>query len=160
MWRRRDKTRSIGTQVRGLLRAGEAVRAGVEVALPGRMAAQLAAAARASDGLASFRDDPELARSAEQARAMGIEGKNFFLVLTDARLLLVRRSAFARAKEAQLDVPLSEVDAIRVRKQVGRIDLHLTDGRTIELETPRAFKFLPLVYERLPQLLQEARAAR
>lgn len=160
MWRRRDKTRSIGKQVGHLLHPGEEVRAGVEVALEGRLSAQLAAASRAADGLAAVRDDPDLERSKQQARSMGVEGENFFLVLTDARVLLVRRSAFARAKEAQVDVPLSEVDAIRVLKQSGRLDLHLTDGRTIELEVPRAFKFLPLVYERLPQLLQEARAAR
>ena len=160
MWRRRDKTSSIGRRVGHLLRPGEAVRAGVELSLPGRKAAQLAGAARSADGTYAHRDDPELVRSIEQARDLGIEGQSFFLVLTDARVLLVRRSAFGRAKDAVVDVPLAEVDAIHARKQADRIDLSLVDGRTIKLEVPRAFKFLPLVYERLPRLLEEARTTR
>jgi len=145
--------------VRHLLVDGEVVVAGVELGLAGLAAASLGAAATAGDSAPSFRHDAELARSKAQAEDAGAKGVRFYLVLTDSRLLLVRRSVLGRAREAALDVGVEEVEAIRSRPQSHLVVVELADGRRIELETPKAFKFLPDVYRELGRLLDQQRKA-
>ena len=97
--RGRDRTRAIASKVRHLLVDGEVVVAGVELGLAGLAAASLGAAATAGDSAPSFRHDAELARSKAQAEDAGAKGVRFYLVLTDSRLLLVRRSGRSPSHE-------------------------------------------------------------
>lgn len=155
----RDRTARIGRALRGHLHPGEAVLAAVAVALPGTNAARIAGAAQAAGGAAGYRDDSGLGRSRREAAALGIEsGFQFFLVVTSRRVLLARRSAFGRAREVVLAAPVGEA-GVRVSKPAQALDLVLPAGRLLRLETPRPFRHLPPVYERLPEIVAEARAS-
>ena len=156
----RDKTAALAKHVRPHLRPGESVLAAVAVALHGTGAARMAGAA-SGDGSPSFKGDNKLAASKAEAAKLGIaKGFQFYLVLTSLRLLLVRRSAFGRSKEVVFEVALDALEGIRASKGAQAVFVQFGDERKdLRLETPKPFKFLPPVYERLPALLAEAKSA-
>lgn len=154
----RDRTKAITSAIGSQLSEGEAVLGAVSVALPGVGAARIVSAGRVADGhFPAQAGVDHIAR--EGAAAFGIDGLQFHLVVTDARLLLVRRSVFGRAKQVVLVLPLGEVAAFRLPRASQTYVLEHIDGRSLKLELPKAPKFLPEVYTALPARFRDARAA-
>lgn len=153
-----DRTARLARRLRSRLEPGEQVLAAVAMNARGTMGAALSGAARAADGVASVGGD-DGGVSARHA-ALGIRGVRFYLVLTDARLVLVRRNLFGIAAEVTFAVPVEQVERLRITRQTLSVPVRLTDGRVIDLETPKAGKHLPAVYLELSDRLAAARAAR
>jgi len=153
-----DATTRLRRRLAGRLHSNETVSAAVSVHRPGTTAAALgggaggAVAAVSGTGV-TFDDAP--ADSGD--RSVLDAGPYLYLVLTSHRVLVLRRSVFGRAKDVVLDASLDEVQAIEMKPNSSRIELRLSGDRTYAFETPKAPKFLPEVYRRLPALLAEAR---
>ena len=134
--------------------------AGVTVAAEGTASAELSGAAHAADGVPVFRDDPKLAAGRAELADAGVQGgPRFYLVLTSARLLLVHRSWLSRPAQTVLDLPLDQVESMRISPQAHRLPVAPADGRELRLELPKAPKFLPPVYTELPERLASAKSA-
>lgn len=155
----RDITDRLARRLRDRYDPSERVLAGVALNAEGTMGASLAGGAKASTGVPGLAADGELADVRRAHEAAGIEGVRFHLLLTDARLLLVRRNALGLTADTQLDVPVTEVAGIAASGRSHRVTIALEDGRTLELETLKAPKSLPPVYRQLPDLLAEAKSA-
>lgn len=168
--RRPDRTGSIARRLRSRLGPGEEVLAGVDTLTPGSVAAGMAGATGGAHAAAVGSPvtptdagseqhrtwmrqadrvgiDPELAR-----RAVGVH-----LVLTSARLLLVRRSRLTgRPREILTGWPLDVIEAIDVPRRGQSVTITV-DGEKLRLELPTAHKFLPDVYRELPDRWAAAR---
>lgn len=155
----RDITERLARRLRDRLDPGERVLAGVSLNAKGTMSASISGAARASTGVPSVAPDGELADVRRDHADLGVTGVRFHLLLTDRRVVLVRRNAFGLAREVTFAAPLAEVDSIQVSTRSTAVPLRLVDGRVLELETPKAPRFLPPVYADLPSRLAAARAA-
>lgn len=131
--------------------------AGVALAPKGTFAASLSAAGRLHDGAGAIIDDPALGRAKADLAAAGVHGVRFWLLLTDRRLLLVSRTLLNRAGATVLDVPIADVASITTSTAGQSVTLHLPDDVTVALETPKAFRFLPDVYHRLPSIVEDLR---
>lgn len=151
----RDRTAALARRIHGDLRPGEEVLAAVGLARHGTAAVALAAGARAADGVAVFGGLPELSEEPKE-----ITGTHFLLSVTSQRILLHRRSLFGRPKEIVLATELDDGVDIRISKQGHAVFLVSRDGAELRLETPKAFRFLPDVYERLPETIAAARRDR
>lgn len=156
----RDITEKLARRLDDRLEAGEQVLAGVALDARGTTSAALSGGARAAVGVASVAPDGDLAEVRRQHESIGVNGVRFYLLLTDARLVLVRRNAIGRAAEVVLAVPVGEVDSIAIGNRSSTVTVNLADGRTLDLETPKAVKFLPPVYLELPARLEAAKTAR
>lgn len=170
MGRRPDETERIARRAAQFLDVNERVIAGVYLQRPGTTEAQLEGGSSAAvtaavgvtaytipgdDGprewvqrLESFGVDPGVAR-----RAIRIA-----LVLTDSRLLLLRRGSTLtwRLPEVVAAWSLSDVDEVRVPRNGSTLVL-VAGGRELVLELPQAHKFLPQVYRDLPKLVAKHR---
>lgn len=153
--RRSDPTEALARRLRRLLDPGEVVFAGVKLIERGSMSGAVSDAASAAAGSPVLgRADERLLARRQRHRAIGIQGYRFYLLLTDARLLLVRRnSMFGFAREVTFQAPIGDVAELRVTRQSSNVTIRLTSGETLELETTRPIKRLPPVYLELPQRL-------
>lgn len=167
--RRPDQTEKIGRAIRHHLDGHETVIAGVHVQSPGTHAAGLAggvsgavAGATGTPFSTSGLDSAEHDRWEQEAARTNVDARstrravNMYLVLTDRRLLLVRRSRLTgRAREVLAEWPLAEGGAIRVPRNAQALILEHAQG-SLHLELPLAHKFLPDVYRELPRLHRDA----
>lgn len=153
----KDPTDRLAKRLRRLLEPGELVLVAVPMNQLGTMSAALGGIARATDVVPTVERDHEGDDIRERHRALGIDGVRFHLVLTDQRLVLVRRNALGMAAGVTLTVPIMEVESIGVTARSMHVPVELTDGRRIELETPKALKHLPSVYREIPSRLEAAR---
>jgi hypothetical protein len=159
-----DATKRMRRRLAGRLHDDETLLAAVSVHRTGTTAAGLRGATAAigggpAAGVAFRADEDADAARAGDGRGSGPAGASpyQYLVLTSRRVMVVRRSVFGRARDVVFEVPVERVTALQLRPGVGEVELRLADGRTLAFETPKAPRFLPEVYRRLPGLLAGAR---
>ncbi len=155
-----DATKRMHRWLGGRLGSDEVVLAAVSVHREGTTSAAMLGAtsailgAEAGSGV-SFRDVPTRDAGGDQGQAA--LGPFLYLVLTSRRVLVVRRSAFGRPKGVAFEAPVEEVQAMGLKPRASRVELLLSGDHSLTFETPKAPKFLPEVYRRLPALLTEAK---
>lgn len=155
-----DATKRMEKWLGGRLGSDEVVLAGVSAHREGTTSAAMLGAtsailgAEAGSGV-SFRDVPDRDGGAGDGQAA--LSPYLYLVLTSRRVLVVRRSALGRPKDVAFEAPVEAVDALRLKPSAGRLELLLHGGHALTFETPKAPKFLPEVYRRLPALLARAK---
>lgn len=172
--RRPDETARLARRVAGHLEPGEEVIAAVLLQRPGTLSAEVKGAtsgavtgAIGGTAYAPGREDAEdradRAGWVAQCEALGVDRAlaertiHSALVLTTARVLVVRRSSLTRrlgepigawpVTEAHVDVPRGEQT----------LTLRVGDA-PLRFELPQAHRFLPDVYRELPALVARARA--
>lgn len=151
-----DATKRMRRGLAGQLGPGEVVLAAASVHRLGTTTDALLGAAAAiatESGATSFRQ----ARPAPTRGATVDASPYLYLVVTTRRVLVLRRSALGRARDIVFEVPVADVSALQLKPGASRVDLRLDDRRTLGFETPKAPKFLPDVYRRLPELLADAK---
>jgi len=150
----------------------ETVLAGLHVQRPGTFAAELigglngavAGAVGNSSFVSGGAKDPKTNEWLNHAAELGIDPAlaqrtlRMYFVLTDRRLVLIRRSRLTgRPRELLATWPLIELERIRVHR--GSRDFRLTiagvDG--LRLELPNDHRFLPGAYREVPKRLAAAR---
>ncbi len=162
----RDLTIAVTKRLRGALAPGEQVLAGVAVDLAGTTAAALGAGAGAAVSSTTGVDTVPLGDNASglpaaknAAKEAGLDGgPRLVLALTSARVLLLKRRPFGVVGPVALDVPLADVKELAMSKRSQKVTLTTVRG-TVPLELPKAWKFLPEVYGRVPELFAQARQA-
>lgn len=154
-----DATKHLRRRLAGKLRPDETLLAAVSVHREGTTAAALdgisAAIAADQTTSVSFR---ETSAPDRRGGPQIDTGPYLYLALTSRRVLVVRRSALGLARDVVFEAPIGEVDALGLRPRSSAVELRLSGDRVLELETPKAPRFLPEVYRRLPDLLAEAKA--
>lgn len=96
----RDITDRLARRLHDRLRPGEQVLAGVALNARGTTGAALAGGARASVGVPGIAPDGELAGVRRRLEADGVRGVRFYLLVTDARVVLERLKARLNASSA------------------------------------------------------------
>lgn len=163
---RPDPTARIARAVRRLLEADEPVLAGIDVQSPGAGTAGLAGqsaaigpAIGAPTTVEFSGGEEEHAEWLREAGAMGIDpvtaGRSVWmhLVLTESRLVLVRRSRLTRRPVDVVGAwPVADVSRVEVPRNGSTVTVHRGEDR-LRLELALAHKFLPDVYRDLPARL-------
>lgn len=158
-----DATKRVRRRLAGRLGPDETLLAAVsvhrkgttETALQGGVSGAVAAAA--GGGVRFVDPEPAAADGGRSAVALDV-GPYLYLALTSRRVLVLRRSAFGRMREVAFEVPVGEVAELALKPGSDRVELALRRGGALAFDTPKAPRFLPEVYRRLPVLLAEAQA--
>lgn len=154
-----DATNRMRRRLAGRLEPGEAVLAAASVHRLGTTTDALLGAAAAiatESGATTFRPSPSTPTGG--AGGVAIDASPYmYLVVTSRRVMVLRRSALGRARDTLFEVPVGDVNALELKPSASRVDLRLENGRELGFETPKAPKFLPDVYRRLPELLTDAK---
>lgn len=153
-----DATKRLRRRLARQLHPDETVLAAVSVHREGTTTAALLGARAASTPGSAFKYDVPTSERNRWAESAGNAGPYLYLAVTSRRVVVVRRSVLGRARDIVFEAPLGQVRSLAMKpNNAGHVELELSDDRVLLFETPKAPKFLPEVYRRLPDLLAEAK---